>query len=143
MGTEKERECAAFERWALTAPDVCECPMCGASWTIDDSDGEWHTPEPYCITCYVALPADEEIPQEPLVEDEQMADASEGEESTNDSHERWDAQGGSLSNADGSSPAGSPSHGCDDIDSDEDHLANACPAIDHVDNWAEWDDTVE
>ncbi len=71
-----------------------------------------------------------------LVADDQEAGDADGDKGSNDSHERWDAQGRSLSNADGSRSG-------DDSDSDEDHLANACPAIDHSDNWAEWEDTVE
>ncbi len=123
-----------------------QCPLCGSSWTIDDSDREWTTPDPYCMVCDINLPPEEEMIEEEelpppqrtqvLVEDDQVAADADEKESSHDSHERWDAQGRSLSNADGSIS-------CDDNDSDDDHLANACPAIDHTDNWAEWEDTVE
>jgi hypothetical protein len=97
---------------------TCRCGTCGALWTIDSLDRDWHTDKMWCSICDVKLEQDSDEPDD------------------EDDHQPWDDQGRSLSEQDGGSSE-------DGENSDDDHLASACPAIHHEEDWDDWEDVVE
>ncbi len=68
-------------------------------------DRDWHTPVMWCSTC-----------------DEELKEKSDNGSDGSDHHQPWEAQGRSMSNADGSASE-------EGENSDDDHLAHACPAV--------------
>ncbi len=79
-------------------------------------DRDWHACKIWCGIC------DQKF---------ELPSTSEG-----NAHQPWEAQGRSLSDADGSEYD-------EDDNSDDDHLANACPAVMVESHWDEWEDAVE